>query len=487
MQTSLDRPALSSWRVVALRCALLSDRLIGVGLSVLIVFTPLAFGTVEPWSIAIAEAGIYAIALLWGLAMVSAGEIRIERTVFNLCWLLVLLIALLQVIPLPLQLIRMISPKTAALYQHVEFDGRLTDSWHTLSLVPHATRQAFVRLLALALLFWVTMNHLQTRRQIDRMIRVVMMTGFGLAFFGIIQHVSGNGKLYWIRELTQGGSLFGPYVNRNHFAGYMEMVIPLTIGYIVAHRKPISDRVGDWRSRLLRWGTPQASRSVLAYFGGIIMSVALLLTGSRAGLFSFLFSILFMAFLLSARRFRSKRLWGMLVVFVGLGLASALWLNPDSVLQTFAILWRGTDDPSFHGRILVWQDTLRLGHDFRWSGAGLDTYIWAFPLYKQPLIGQDVYDYAHNDYLQAFAEGGLPLVAILALAFLWGGMQLLSGWSEQEDPHARGIGLGLLAGLMAMLFHSIYDFNLHILANTILFVVLLALASRVLLLRRPQK
>lgn len=477
----------------------MADNIVHVGLYVLIVLTPLAFGTVEPWSVALAEVAIYTIALIWGLAMVSGGVIRIERTALNLCWLLALTVGLLQVIPLPLHVIRIISPKAADLYQQMEFDSHLVASWHTLSLVPYATRQALVRLLALALLFWVTVNHLQTREQVDRIIRVVMTTGFGLALFAILQHFAGNGRLYWIRELTQGGSLFGPYVNRNHFAGYMEMVIPLTIGYIVANRRPVPDdqegtqawgqgrpKGVGWRSRLLHWGTPQASRSLLAFFGGIIMSVALLLTGSRAGLFSFLCSILFMGVLLSARRLHSKRLWGMLVSFVVLGLAYALWLNPDRVLQTFAILWRGTDDPSFHSRILVWEDTLRLGQDFRWSGAGLDTYIWAFPLYKQPLIGQAVYDYAHNDYLQAFAEGGLPLVAIFALALLWGGTQLLNAWSEHTVPYARGIGLGLLAGLVAMLVHSAYDFNLHILANAILFVLLSALAFRVLLLRCPR-
>ncbi len=484
MRSPADSPALSPWKILKLRYALMADRVIEVGLYGLIILTPLAFGTVEPWSIALAEVAIYAIALVWGLAMVSAGEIRIERTALNLCWLLILAVGLLQVIPLPLQVIRIISPNAADLYQQTAFDGYLTASWRTLSLVPYATRQALVRLLALALLFWVAVHHLQTREQVDRIVRVVMATGFGLALFGIIQHFSGNGKLYWVRELTRGGSLFGPYVNRNHFAGYMEMVIPLTIGYIVANRRPISDRTGSWRSRLLHWGTPQASRSLLAFFGGLIMFVALLLTGSRAGLFSFSCSILFMAFLLSARRLRSKRLWGMLASFVALGLAYALWLNPDRVLQTFGILWVWTDDPSFHSRILVWQDTLRLGQDYLWSGTGLDTYIWAFPRYKRPIVGQDVYDYAHNDYLQAFAEGGLLLVAILALALLWGGTQLLNAWSEHEGSHTRGIGLGLLAGLVAMLVHSVYDFNLHILANAILFVLLSALASRILLKRR---
>lgn len=92
----------------------------------------------------------------------------------------------------------------------------------------------------------------------------------------------------------------------------------------------------------------------------------------------------------------------------GAGTDICLWLNPDRVLRTFGILWLGTDDPSFHGRILVWQDTLRLGHDFRWSGTGLDTYIWAFPLYKRPLIGQAVYDYATTTTCRHSPKGGCP-------------------------------------------------------------------------------
>lgn len=242
MRPSVDSPALSRWKVVQLRFALMSDRFIEVALYLLIILTPLAFGTVEPWSIALAEAGVYVIAIVWGLAMASAGEIRIERTALNLCWLLVLIFGLLQVIPLPFPIIRIISPKAAALYEQMEFDSHLVASWHTLSLVPYATRQALMRLLALALLFWVVVNHLQTREQVDRIVRVVMMTGFGLALFGIIQHFAGNGKLYWVRELTQGGSLFGPYVNHNHFAGYMEMVIPLTtaISWRIGDRYPIA-------------------------------------------------------------------------------------------------------------------------------------------------------------------------------------------------------------------------------------------------------
>ena len=458
----------------------ISDGVVEYGLYFLIIFTPFAFGTVEPWSIAIAEVVVFTMALAWGLKMVGRGEIRIEQTPLNICWLFVLGFGLFQVLPLPLQVIRILSPNAYALYRDMAFDSGLNASWRPLSLYPYATKLEILRLFALALLFWVVANHLRTREQVNRVVRVIMAVGFLLAIFGIIQHFTWNGRLYWVRELTQGGNPFGPYVNKNHFAGYIEMVIPLSLGYLFAKERDRYTGVSGWRDRLLRWGTPEASRLLLIFFGGLIMVAALLFTGSRAGLFSFLSSMLFMALLLLIRRFRSRRWWRLIALFVVLGFAYALWLKPEKVLQTFAILWLGTDDPSARGRLLVWLDALRLGRDYRWTGTGLNTFAWAFPLYKGPRIDQALYVYTHNDYLQAFTEGGLLLLLLLALAMVWGGGQLLNSWSEHERPYPRGIGLGLLAGLSAMLLHSASDFNLHIMANAILFVILLALACRVL-------
>ena len=463
----------------------ISDGVVEYGLYFLIIFTPFAFGTVEPWSIAIAEVVVFTMALAWGLTMVALGEIRIEKTPLNICWLLVLGFGLFQVLPLPLQVIRVLSPKAYALYQEMAFDSGLTASWRTLSLYPYATKLELLRLFALALLFWVVANHLRTREQVNRVVRLIMAVGFLLAIFGIIQHFTWNGRLYWTREPIQIGHHFGPYVNRNHFAGYMEMVIPLFLGHLFVTRQSWSSHASGWRDRLLRWGTPEATRSLLAFFGGLVIVAALLLSGSRAGLFSFFGSMLFVA-LLANRRGNSKRRWAILALFMGLGFAYALWLKADDVLKTFAILWLGTDDPSAGERLLVWKDTLHLGRDYLWGGTGLNTFSWAFPLYKSPLSRQVLYTHAENDYVQAFAEGGLPFIGLLALTLAWGGAQLLTGWMKNQRSYERGLGLGLLAGLVALLFHSVVDFNLHIMANAILFVILLALATRVLVFGCPQ-
>ena len=117
--------------VASRRFVWISDGVVEYGLYFLIIFTPFAFGTVEPWSIAIAEVVIFTMALAWGFTMVGRGEIRIEKTPFNLCWLLVLGFGLLQIVPLPLQVIRVLSPKAYALYRDMAFDSGLNASWHT--------------------------------------------------------------------------------------------------------------------------------------------------------------------------------------------------------------------------------------------------------------------------------------------------------------------------------------------------------------------
>ena len=69
---------------------------------------------------------------------------------------------------------------------------------------------------------------------------IIVITASFISFFGIIQHLISNNKIYWFRELTQGGVPFGPYVNRNHYAGFMEMLFPLVIGLFLFHKPHVS-------------------------------------------------------------------------------------------------------------------------------------------------------------------------------------------------------------------------------------------------------
>lgn len=423
---------------------------------------------------------IFTIALAWGLKMVIAGALRIEKTPLNLCWLSVLAFGLIQVLPLPLPVIRILSPKAFALYQEMAFDSAFASSWHTLSLYPYGTKADLLRLVALAVLFWVVANHLRTREQVDRVVRLIIAVGFLLAIFGIIQRFTWNGKLYWVRELTKGGNSFGPYVNRNHFSGYMEMVIPLAIAFSMLSVRPHPPSPTTWRERLLRWGSPEANRSILLFFVALVMVAAFLLCGSRTGLYSFIGSMLFFWSLIVIRQSTRARSWAILAGIVALGFGFAIWVGSDRVFQTLQILRRGTADPVAHNRLLLWHDTVKIGRDYLWSGSGLNTFVWVYPPYRNPLLYPFTYTHAENDYAQAFAEGGVPLVLILTVSLVTAATQLLRAVWRANDRHSHILGIGLLAGLFALLLHSVADFNLHIMANAVLFVLLLALAYRVL-------
>lgn len=211
-----------------------SDRLLSWTLTLLLLFTPLAFGTVEVWSIAVAELLVLFMGAIWFAQMIRDGRIQIDRTPFTVLILSFLALMLFQMLPLPMNTIKLLSPAAYSVYSAAASALNLQAEWRTVSLDPIATREELLRILTYAVLFWILLNRFREREQVERVIVTIIGVGFFLAVFAIIHKYSSNGKLYWIRETAQGGEPFGPYVNRNHFAGYMEIALPLTIGYILA-------------------------------------------------------------------------------------------------------------------------------------------------------------------------------------------------------------------------------------------------------------
>ena len=308
------------------RPMLWSDRLLLWTLTVLLVFTPLAFGTVEVWSIALAELLVLFMGALWIARMIRDGRIQFERTSFTILILSFLALMLFQMLPLPLSAIKLLSPAAYSVYSVATSALNLQIGWRTISLDPFATREEFLKVLTYAMLFWILLTHFRERKQIERVVVTIISIGFFLAVFTIIQKYSLNGKIYWIRETAQGGEPFGPYVNRNHFAGYMEIPLPLTIGYILAQSPLRTDRLGI-RERLLLWTSQHTSQSVLLLFAAIFMGAALLLTGSRGGLVCFAGSMVFFVIMEVIKRASRSRVIRLALACCGLVLIAAVWIS----------------------------------------------------------------------------------------------------------------------------------------------------------------
>ncbi|MBI3596538.1 MAG: O-antigen ligase family protein [Nitrospirae bacterium] len=427
--------------------------IIQIGLISLLVFAPLAFGSVEVWARSILELAVFGLAGLWliqyGFARKAPaklpGPVWVMLSLFA-GWVLV--------------------QQTAA-----------------ASLYPRGTRDALVLGIAYAVIFALVVSTVRTEREFNRLTLALVVIGFGVALFAIFQRYTWNGKMFWLREVRESGAVFGPFVNRNHFAGYIEMLIPLSIGYTVAAFAGVPAK-GDtaWRRFIDRLTSERANRLTLLLFMTLVMSVSLVLSLSRTGILSFLVAVILIGMILLLGRATQKWLLLPGILFTVL-LISLTWFGLGPIIDRVQTLLRITEDHSMLARVEVWKDTAKLVSDHPLMGSGLGTFGVVYPAYKT-LPDQVFYEHTHNDYIQLLAETGWVgfglSVGILGVLFGF----IIAGWRWRRSPWAKGLLMGLVTGLVALLIHGLTDFNFHIPANAVLFAVLLGLAWN---LARPER
>src|SRR5262245_19075636 len=214
----------------------LISRVIVIGLMAVVVGAPLAFGAVEPWSLATLELLIVALLLLWGINVVINRRLKIVLPSTALPLLALLSLAVLQ----------------SASY----------------SIDAEATRLAAEVMLVLLIAFLLSTNFLASPRVLSRLRNFLIFFGLALAIFGIVQHFTWYGNFFWVVELRkQPPSPFGPFVNHNHFAGFVEMLAPIPIVLILR--------------RVVRGGL-----AFLYGFAAAMMGLAVVMSLSRGGMIS---------------------------------------------------------------------------------------------------------------------------------------------------------------------------------------------------------
>lgn len=418
-----------------------------------LVLSTLAYGTVDAWSLALFQAGAACIALLWCMDAWRSRVLRVSRN--GLQWPLVglLVYGVVQLLPLA----------------GGANDGGLA-SVRSLSIDPYTTRLMLVQLAALLIYFAAALAFTDSPRRLRLLVRTITIFGFLLAVFGLIQSYTAPLKIYWIRELPQSIP-FGPFVNRHHFAAYMEMALALPLG-------------------LLFCGAVERDNRVLYIFAVVAMGIALIMTGSRGGIISLLALILFLVVMAGGQRSRSedgvdeverKKLRvrsAMMRAGIGLALVIALlvgavWLGGESALSRFV----GTvsaGDPTT-GRSHFWSVALHIIRDHPLTGVGLGAFSLAYTRYDSG-NGLLRVEQAHNDYLQTLTDAGI-VGALLGAFFIITLFRQGLARRESNDVYRRGVAVGALAGCFSVLAHSLFDFTLHTTSNTLLFLVIAALAT----------
>jgi len=403
----------------------------------LLILTPLPYATVEVWSVTVWELWIFSTTLLWAVLVVKEGRLSFAANPLILPMLALLLVALVQLLPLG----------SAGERRALSYDS-------------YSTLQAAVKLLALILFFALFATFVKTDERRSLIINVVIGLTFLIALVGI-------GQSYIGKALWQRGT-FGPFVNRNHFAGFLEMGVGPAAALIIGR--------GVRRERLAIYAC-----MVLVLCAGLVLSA------SRGGVLALVAEAVFLALVgWPSRAANGERRVGALVragatvvLFVGMVIGALFLVRSDVLLQnTSQLQLESQGEMPANERVTrsnIWRATLQMIKDHPVIGVGLGAFQFAYTRYD-PSSGEQRVEQSHNDYLQILADAGL-VGGLIALSFVI--LLFARGLTaaQTQDRRRRAIVIGALAGCFAIAVHSFIDFNLQITANAQLFLSLAALAT----------
>lgn len=376
-----------------------------------------------------------------------------------------------QLVPLPFTAISTLSPSTPGLVEQLRPSLGTYLAASPLSIQPPLTSRALVLFTSFALLLFGTarLASLGTARV---MIGGISVLGLVLALAGIVQHATFNGRIYGIWTSEMGGTPFGPFVNRNHFAGWMLLAIPLSLGLLCADlARGMRGVKPAWRDRVLWLASADANRLILLAGAITVMSLSLVLTLSRSGIVSLslvLALVGWFALKVSTSRLK-KAAAGAYVVLLALLVVGLV--GTEVIASRFA----AADWSELNERRGAWADAWRIASTFPVAGTGLNTYGTATLFFQQYDLDQH-YVQAHNDYLQLAAEGGL-LVVIPALvcAGLFA-RDVRRRFHEDGGSSSYWLRAGAVAAVLAMALQETVEFSLQMPGNAALFAVVCGIA-----------
>jgi O-antigen ligase len=434
------------------------SRWLQIVILVLLAVAPLALGAVHaPVFVPLLVAWITVGIASWGLGRWLRAQ-GVSQPLVPGRRLLVLLhvLVLLQLLPLPPWLLARVSPGSFAFYNDLLLAPR--PAWRPIAVSPADTLRGLVFLLALTLLYAAAYRELRDDRARRRVAGTVVLTAFVMTLVALGQAASGSARIYGVWQPRYDWAVFGPYVNKNHFAGYMVMALPLALAFaqdaFAATRAAWARRKRGW----LALGDPVAQAAIRWVAAAMVLMIGLLSSRSRGGVGAFAIA----ALVVGARlRQRTALLLSATVAALGLG-----WVGMGQVAGTFAN--RGL----LQGRSELWADALPLAARFP-LGDGLNGFGTAYARW-QTYERNEWFGEAHNEYLQALLDLGLPGALLVALAVL---LLLRAAWTSAHEGPFEG---GLLAAVLGACAHNLVEFNWQIPANAATFAVLAGLA-----LRRP--
>ena len=441
------------------------------GLIVTVAVTVLAFGGATPLGYALMEGIIFLLFFILILQQTRAGKIRLP---IPLALFVLILWVLLQLVPVPHQVVEWLSPARALLLQSSPTPGQ--PGRVTFSIYPHDTLMAMVKLLAYGAAFVLAAVTFNSQERKSTLIRALILLGCLESAYGTVQYLTGYQKIFTYTKQAYVEEATGTYINHNHFAGFLELVLPWVVAqtYFLMRPKGTASHPGGSRSAA-SGSRPFHPGAYLYVFLIVVILIGVVFSRSRMGIFSAIVSLIFMA-AVSQIKEKNKALLGITFLVLCAALAYAAWIGLSPVLSRFEALEHG--GITTEGRVSLWKSSVRLIRDYPVSGTGLGTFQYAFSAYQNTLLEFRI-DHAHNDYLEFTSDLGVPGVILLfgPMFYLLGKMIVVL--TSDASRYRRSVLLGCIGCLVALLTHTVADFNLQIPANAMVFAVILGIGYKV--------
>jgi len=456
-------------------------------LCALMIFLPLPFGSVEEWAIFVFEAMTLAlfglhIAGHWSKAKRNREEKFKTPRILKIFLAVFFAVTLFQLTPFPPSILKILSPQTAAIYHNLGLAG-----WRTLSLTPNLTVYELLKYICYFLFGLLVFRYVRSRREIEIFVWTMMAGAIFQSFYGLEEYFGGTHRIWGWKNIFNLDSAFGTFVNRNHFAGFLEMLLPLSIGYLLAKANFLSLRKGlTFKEKILWFGQERLQKTIIYSIAPIIIGIGLAFSRSRTGVFLFLVSIFLMTIAISAAGKKNigpsaipQKRFGKIIRTVALVIIFAvLFIGINPIIERFS-----PEIITGKSRLTIYKYTLDLINNFLLFGTGPGTYVFAYPKFEK-VQTPGLADHAHNDYLELLAESGALGGGCLILLAFGALVVVFARWTRRSDYFIKGIALGCFCGIATILLHSITDFNLRLPANAVYFTALYALAMSAVSLRR---
>jgi O-antigen ligase len=432
----------------------------------------LAFGGTEPISFAVVEIvllGAVLAALIRSKDLERAGSLRSAAVPATLIGLVIF-----QLVPLPGALVRLLRPDSPML--NASLPGSDHHSFSSLTIAPYNTRIHLVLLVCCAAVFFFARMLSQDRESRRRLVTWLVALGAFEALYGLVQYLTGWQRIFGYVKKYNLEEATGTYINRNHFAGFLEMVIPFGVALVLYENAKLPRKgVPGRNARIKRvLGGRKLSRIGLWLLAATVMVAGLFFSLSRMGIISVVASLAVMAAFSGFQR--KAGLW-VAAGIMACGIILVLWMGAGPALGRFGMIseeYTSVDE----SRWSLWKDTARLigGHPL--LGSGLGTFPVAFTKVQSTFLGRFV-NHAHNDYLELASDLGIPAAALFfgsTGALL---VRVARKAASSDVSFERAMALGCLGSIAAILLHSLTDFNLYIPANALMFSLILGLAASI--------